>query len=279
MATISTIDDVSNIRSISSAVTANPGAIAIQNINGALKQVDDQGVVTSLGGGAGAIADREIALSRAQLLLGSSMTKPLVIDFTNTQQYDTADITGPGTLTFLTTVAGGVARLSTTGVAAHGTALGSKGATFAIPDVRNGKWYMRWRGRVPTVGDAQAVQGIALLPQSSLIGAPVVSWGQSARQSGDFTNWSWYSLNIGASKIASASSAVAIDANWHTHEMYGDGSTSIHFLLDGVEILSSPLTNLDNSAAMQPALQVYNGTTAAIRQLDTSTLICVLPGP
>ncbi len=51
MPTVTTIEDVSNIRSISAAVTANAGAIALQNINGALKQVDDQGTVTSLGGG------------------------------------------------------------------------------------------------------------------------------------------------------------------------------------------------------------------------------------
>ncbi len=55
MPTVTTIEDVSNIRSISAAVTANAGAIAIQNINGALKQVDDQGTVTSIGGGAGTV--------------------------------------------------------------------------------------------------------------------------------------------------------------------------------------------------------------------------------
>ena len=62
MPTISTIDDVSNIRSIAAAVTANAGAIAIQNIAGVLKQVDDQGNVTSLGGGGGLtpIADQDI---------------------------------------------------------------------------------------------------------------------------------------------------------------------------------------------------------------------------
>ena len=37
MPTINTIDDVSNIRSIGAAVTANAGAIAIQNVNGSLK--------------------------------------------------------------------------------------------------------------------------------------------------------------------------------------------------------------------------------------------------
>ena len=55
MPTINTIDDVSNIRSIGAAVTANAGAIAIQNVNGTLKQVDDQGTVSDLGGGGGTV--------------------------------------------------------------------------------------------------------------------------------------------------------------------------------------------------------------------------------
>ena len=53
MADIKTIDDVANMRAIAAAVTAQPGAIAIQNVAGTLKQVDDQGNVTSLGGGGG----------------------------------------------------------------------------------------------------------------------------------------------------------------------------------------------------------------------------------
>ena len=49
MPTINTIDDVANIRSIGAAVTANAGAVAIQNVNGALKQVDDQGNAAYMG--------------------------------------------------------------------------------------------------------------------------------------------------------------------------------------------------------------------------------------
>ena len=50
---ISTIDDVANSRSLAAAVRAYPGAIAFPNIGAVLKQVDDQGNVTSLGGGGG----------------------------------------------------------------------------------------------------------------------------------------------------------------------------------------------------------------------------------
>jgi hypothetical protein len=37
------------------AITATPGALAVQNILGALKQVNDQGVVTTIGGGGGGV--------------------------------------------------------------------------------------------------------------------------------------------------------------------------------------------------------------------------------
>lgn len=50
---ISTIDDVANLRAITTAVAANPGSIAIENVAGVLKQVTDQGVATTLGGGSG----------------------------------------------------------------------------------------------------------------------------------------------------------------------------------------------------------------------------------
>ncbi len=68
MSDIKTIDDVANLRSLAAAVTANPGSIAIQNVNNALKQVDDQGTVTSLGGGGGAGTVTSVAATAGGLL-------------------------------------------------------------------------------------------------------------------------------------------------------------------------------------------------------------------
>ena len=86
MPTISTIDDVSNIRSIAAAVTANAGAIAIQNIAGVLKQVDDQGNVSSLGGGGGGVtsivAGTGISISGATGAVTVTNTAPFGADTT-----------------------------------------------------------------------------------------------------------------------------------------------------------------------------------------------------
>ncbi len=50
MGDFDTITDVANIRSRAAAVTADPGMIAIENIAGTLKQVNDQGAISDLGG-------------------------------------------------------------------------------------------------------------------------------------------------------------------------------------------------------------------------------------
>jgi hypothetical protein len=60
MSTQETITDIANVRARTAATAAEPGMIAIQNVGGVLKQVDDQGTVSNLGGGLSPIADQTI---------------------------------------------------------------------------------------------------------------------------------------------------------------------------------------------------------------------------
>lgn len=50
MGELDTITDIANVRSRAAPVAAIPGMIAIQNVGGTLKQVNDQGVATDIGG-------------------------------------------------------------------------------------------------------------------------------------------------------------------------------------------------------------------------------------
>ena len=68
MADLSSIEDIANLRAIAAAVAANPGAIAIENVAGTLKQVDDQGVATSLGGAGGTGTVTSVAATAGGLL-------------------------------------------------------------------------------------------------------------------------------------------------------------------------------------------------------------------
>ncbi len=65
---IAVIQDKVNVRSQAVAESAEPGTIAIQNIAGVLKQVDDQGTVTSLGGGGGSGTVTSVAATASGLL-------------------------------------------------------------------------------------------------------------------------------------------------------------------------------------------------------------------
>ncbi len=141
MPTINTIDDVSNIRSISAAVTANAGAIAIQNINGALKQVDDQGTVTSIGGGGGLtpIADQTtLANISGGSAIPTATTATQMRTMLSIQASSAVAITG-GTITG-TTIALAPAQLSdglisvtgSTGVLTNPTLTGLTGTAGAL---------------------------------------------------------------------------------------------------------------------------------------------------
>lgn len=76
---ILTIDDVANIRAIPAAIAANPGAIAIENVAGTLKQVDDQGVATNLGaGGVGTVTSVAATAGGLLAVAGTPTVAPTV---------------------------------------------------------------------------------------------------------------------------------------------------------------------------------------------------------
>ncbi len=79
MSTNETITDIANVRSRAAAVSAEPGMIAIENIAGVLKQVDDQGTVTSLGGaGSGTVTSVAATASGLLAVAGTPTVAPTV---------------------------------------------------------------------------------------------------------------------------------------------------------------------------------------------------------
>lgn len=100
MSEIETIIDVAHFRSIAVAEAAQPGSIAVENVNGVMKQVTDQGVATNLGGaGAGILSWAQGRNARADFLLNTpvvQVTNPIPIDFLHTP--GTAGSTNPPTL-------------------------------------------------------------------------------------------------------------------------------------------------------------------------------------
>lgn len=78
MSTLESIDDIANLRSIPTAIAAEPGSIAIENVANVLKQVDDQGVATSIGGGSGTVTSVAATASGLLAVAGTPTIAPTV---------------------------------------------------------------------------------------------------------------------------------------------------------------------------------------------------------
>ncbi len=189
---MSTRDDIldrANLRSIAAAVAADAGSIAIENIAGTLKQVDDQGVATSLGGGGGAPSTAtyitqtpDASLSAEQAL--SALASGLLYNTTGTgvlTKATAAQVASAGVGEYYTSLSGGAATsLTLSGldgdtdgdymidiniVAAAGTntiGLSVNGATatnmnmvgtngFVGATQRNSDWELAWGSNSPVV--------------------------------------------------------------------------------------------------------------------------------
>lgn len=78
MAEIDIIVDTVSHRAIPVAIAASPGSLAIENVAGTLKQVDDQGTATNFGGGVGTVTSVAATAGGLLAVAGTPTVAPTV---------------------------------------------------------------------------------------------------------------------------------------------------------------------------------------------------------
>ena len=247
MPTISTIDDVSNIRSIAAAVTANAGAIAIQNVAGVLKQVDDQGNVTSLGGGGSSAVGFAKWVSDQAAFVSAKV--PALTEFAAQKvAFRSSNVVNSVAFTDSFTVEGG----------AYGADSGSI-FTFLTGGIcqspKTGKWALAARVKlaIPTNGRAHGF-GLANQAQTHDIDF-------SAVFSSSATKW------LLETNLASQLTTVNADGSIHNVAFVADG-TNVKVYVDGVDSGASLVQATAFSTDEPLALFCFNSTTGDVQILQ-----------
>ena len=246
MPTISTIDDVSNIRSIAAAVTANAGAIAIQNIAGVLKQVDDQGNVTSLGGGTSAVGFAKWVSTQAAFVAAKV---PQLTEFAAQK----AAFKGTGTTNTLA---------FTDAVPIEGGAYGVVGGlTFSFftggicQTPKTGKWALVARVKI-TAPVGGHVQGFGLSNQAQTHDIDFSAIGASS-----LTKW------VLETNLQNTLTTINADGNIHDIAFIADG-TNLKTYVDGVDS-GATLTQATAISSDEPlGLFLFNSTAGEIGMLQ-----------
>ena len=227
MSEIDTINDVLNLRSIAAAVTANSGAIAVQNIAGALKQVDDRGTVTSLGGGGTSWA----SLRAAEMFAAApALTESVYIKHGANAPYTSITALSPGA-----------------DANVEGGALKSAGVwiPYSVPTVYQNpsalSWGVAYRAKVPAPVNAQVnYLGLVNAGRTHLAALGTIF-------STDATHYVLQLTGTGTTNVISTT--VADGLAFHNFMVTFDGTT-VKAWMDNVVIASTAtLTNLMTDAA------------------------------
>lgn len=162
------------------------------------------------------------------------------------------------------------------------TVLGSSGATAAsrgqlhpfpattgfpkhVANARTDPWYFAARFRVNTAVDAQARAMVGLWTDNAAgVVGPGVGIGVFGPVSA--TEFQASILDAARANVVSVDCNAAIDTAWHYAVIWNDGTT-VHVLLDGVEVGTTAASNLPTSFLAAGAW-VDNGTTAANRGIE-----------
>lgn len=255
------------------ALDDGTGVSFIDRIAGQVQISNDAGATFAPPGGSTAFGALGIAQARALALCGASVDSCSWSEFDNDQWYASAIVTS-GTVA-LTLDAGGVVQLDSGATASsRGTIIahGSSAAALAlVGNQQASRWYVRGRLQVPTAVDAQSSCGIWLSLHDFT--NPYVFFGVLGSVSA--ANFIGQVVNNGGTTVNTVS-AVAIDTNWHTFEMWNDG-VNVSFAIDGVVVGTQPIANLGTGTGA-PYAWASNGTTAASRKLKLDKLFYFFPG-
>lgn len=221
------------------------------------------------------VTDQAIALYRAQTLLGATLKRVVGLNFDNDSLYATTAVGTSGTTIAWLSADGGGIRLNTTATNNRGLCMTVHGGPIHIVNPRTSLWYMRARLAISVAVDAQTLAFAGWCKQSSLSANPMVRLGVDGGVSTGFYSLSLY--NNANSLTGSVVSSVAVDTNFHTFEAYNNG-TSLFFVIDGTAAGSTASSNIDSSQPITVSAEVYNGTTAAARQLDLISTWMVTAG-
>ncbi len=292
MPTINTIDDVSNIRSIAAAVTANAGAIAIQNIAGVLKQVDDQGTVTSLGGGLGSLTAPVVKSTAGvasaatsgvdyapgnwytargavlKALVPTLLATPFATDCESISvAVETATAANSGLAQSLNTENGGVFQeksgvsASSLQVLRNKNAGSSPVATF-VANAKTQVWGIARRWKFTTTPDAQTTMNILSCNASDAEMSIVI------RGAIDTTHFSFW-VNGGSPTTKASSQVISVALNTYIDLACCFDGTTWSLLVNDVVV--DTMTDLTNFGVGAASTRSYcgNGTTAANQEMHT----------
>lgn len=182
-----------------------------------------------------------------------------------------------GTVIQLAEERGGVARISTPVTANKvesfnlGPATGPLPGLISDPGVSGSHWYLLWIFRVPTTVDNQTSLTFNLTPISG--GANEIFFGVD----GIFASTTKLMAEENIVNITTSTVDIS-PGTWHYLEAYQFGTANdIKFRFDGEAELTLTLTGSFGHAATAQ-MAVFNGTTAAIRSLDTDHVVILMDG-
>jgi hypothetical protein len=254
-----------------------PGLVKVDGSTPGVASVASEGVDFNV-----PVTHSAIALYRARTLLGNTLNTVLGCEFDNDQYYTANQIgSGAGTATLRQDKTGGVLKLSSTASSGHGIIVVPHYASpnsFPASLIANGRselWYARWRFQIATAVTAQTAIGLELINPSSITAYQYISMGVIGSLSA--SNFSWHTADHLGNILASGTTSVAVDNAFHTGEMYND-LTTLHFLLDGVEVATTASSNIEASTAYTIGTVVYNGTDAVTRDLNLTSMRIVIVG-
>jgi hypothetical protein len=211
-------------------------------------------------------------LTRAQTLLGSTITKVMGTDFDNDQWYRTS-LSGTGSVTPSVTERGGVITLSSGGSASGSAYILPHGTIDLLDNAATSRWYATWRTKITTAVDSAA--GAEFRLATAVFGNPQLLFGYTGSISTGF--FSYLMLNSGGSTTATGVTTVALDTSYHVFEIYSD-TTTLTMTIDGVIVATTASSNAP-AGVCTPMLNAYNGATATTRsnRADYLYLCCAEP--
>lgn len=213
-----------------------------------------------------------VALDRARELLGNTIDTVLGTHFQNSS-YHVATVTGSGAITMSTTAKAGVIVLTSAATANSAAITRPAGPTCFLDAPRTTLWYAVARGKITTAVDAQTSVSCLHMRAVPTAGVgPITDIDLSGSLSTGF--FSCRVLDNSAVAVATQVTSVALDTNYHTFEIWSDGTTT-SFAIDGTVVFTTPTSNLGTNPQTLAAVAT-NGTTAAARtcELDYQYFCC-----
>jgi len=235
-----------------------------------LGNVDSAGETSPRSGG---LVQAQLVLSRAQSLLGPTVTKVMGTEFDASFWYQAGNV-GTGSSTLSTAKSGGVLNLASGAVAGGNGRIQPAGAPSLIENPTTSLWYLRARWKLLTAVDANSYVGLGAIGPGFAVGPQIFVGALGLRSVANFS-YDIYSNALVA--VASGATSVALDLSYHVLEMVNNG-VNWSFYIDGVRVVNITLPALVTNP-VTPALWAANGATAADRGASIDDLWCCTEQP